>query len=354
MAFTVDQITEINNSSLQIFLDKPKVWAQNIQNKPMLDAFQRRAGNFAGGGGADKKVSGGVKSGQSGGTLQGFENDDQLTFYNPTPGKRWAFSWKEHHIGMKLDQTELKANGINVIEDGSDQSTSDIDGAEEFRLANILDEKNDDLMEDYNKSLETLIHGDGTSDSKALAGVTSLILDAPTTGSTGGISRDVNTWWRNRASLGIASATTGGGVLIAKLDQEIRQLARYAGGSENIKWFAGSSFIDAYKNELRGNGYYSFTMSKDSGAPDGSMQDPNHNNMPIVYDPWLDDNSKAKYCYAIDMSKNGIRLLYMNGNRMKKHNPARPYDRMVMYNGITTTAVMVAKRLNSSAVYSIN
>jgi hypothetical protein len=54
------------------------------------------------------------------------------------------------------------------------------------------------------------------------------------------------------------------------------------------------------------------------------------------------------------MSKNGVRLLYMNGNRMKKHNPARPYDRMVMYNGITTTALMVARRLNSSGVYEIN
>lgn len=363
MAFTVDQITEINNSSLEIFLDKPKVWAQNIQNKPMLQAFQQRAGNFAGGGGADKKVSIGVKSGQSGGTLQGYENDDQLSFYNPTPGKRVSYTWKEHHIGMKLDLTELKANGIDVIESGTDQSTSNIDGSEEFRLANILDEKNDDLMEDYNKSLEDLIHGDGTSDSKALAGITSLILQSPATGSTGGLSRVANSWWRNRAATAayasdggqdkITSSASNGGALITFLDKEIRQLARYSGGSENLKWFCGSSFIDAYKSELRSNGYYSFTMSKDQGAPDGSMQDPRHNNMPLIYDPWMDDNSLAKFCYVIDMSKNGIRLLYMNGNRMKKHNPARPYDRMVMYNGITTTAVMVARRLNSSAVYEI-
>jgi hypothetical protein len=43
----------------------------------------------------------------------------------------------------------------------------------------------------------------------------------------------------------------------------------------------------------------------------------------------------------------------MDGQRMQKHNPARPYDRYVMYNGITTTAVMVAKQLNTSAVYDI-
>jgi hypothetical protein len=44
----------------------------------------------------------------------------------------------------------------------------------------------------------------------------------------------------------------------------------------------------------------------------------------------------------------------MDGQRMKRHNPARPYDRMVMYNGITTTAVMVARSLRSSAVYEID
>jgi hypothetical protein len=54
------------------------------------------------------------------------------------------------------------------------------------------------------------------------------------------------------------------------------------------------------------------------------------------------------------MSKSGVRLLYMDGNRMKKHNPARPYDRMVMYNGISMTGVLVAKQLNTSAVYDIN
>jgi hypothetical protein len=355
MAFTVDEISNINNGSLQVYLDRPKVYAQNIQDKPMLAAFQAKAGSFPGGGTTDQKVSLGVKSGQGGGSLAGYTGDDQLTFYNPATGKRVSYVWKEHHIGKKVTMTELKLGGIDVVEDGADQTTKDMDGAEEFRLANLLDEKNDDMMEDYNASLNTLIHGDGTSDAKALAGISSLILDAPTTGSTGGLSRDVNAWWRNRASLGIVSASTGGGVLIKALDPELRQLGRYSpNGIAGIQLFAGSSFIDAYKNELRANGYYSMDMSTDSSVPDGSMKDPSHAGKQIVYDPWLDDNSKAKYCYAIDMSKNGVRLLYMNGNRMKRHNPARPYDRMVMYNGITTTAVLVARRLNSSGVYSIS
>jgi hypothetical protein len=63
---------------------------------------------------------------------------------------------------------------------------------------------------------------------------------------------------------------------------------------------------------------------------DGAMGDPEWR-QPIVYDPTLDDLGLSKRAYVIDMSKTGLRLLYMDGQRMKKHNPARPYDRYVMY-----------------------
>ena len=75
------------------------------------------------------------------------------------------------------------------------------------------------------------------------------------------------------------------------------------------------------------------------------------NGITVEYDPTLDDLGLAKRCYNIDMRR--IKLLYMAGEKMKKANPARPYDRYVMYRGVTTTAVMVAQQLNTSAVYDI-
>lgn len=357
LQLTVDELANIANSSLENFLDKGKVWAQNIQNKPMLEAFQRRAGRFSGG---NEYVSLAVKSGQGGGSLAGYSGDDQLSFYNPTGTKRVKWAWKEHHIGQKYTMTELKVDGIDVTENGADQSTREMSGREMHALANILDEKNADLKEDFDKGLETLIHGDGTSDSKALAGITSFILDDPDAAvSTGGLSRTANSWWRNRALTAtgggqVTVSASAGGALITAMDKEFRQLARYSpDGLSGIQLFAGSDFIDGYKLELRSNGYYSQDMSTDKSVPDGSMKDPKHGGKQIIYDPWLDDNSKAKYCYAIDMSRRGIRLLYMDGQRMKPHNPARPYDRMVMYKGITTTCVMVARSLRSSGVYQI-
>lgn len=361
MAFTADEIANIANSSLETYLNRPKVYAQNIQNKPMLAAFQAAAGKFTGG---NEVVSLGVKSGQGGGQLQGYSGDDQVSYYNPTGTKRVKYPWKEHHIGNRYTMTELKTDGIDVVENGAKQTVSPMADREAQALANNLDEKNEAVLEDYNVSLDGLLHGDGSLDAKALAGIGAFILDVPNQGSTGGLPRAVYPWWQNRAATAafgnaggkgaIAVNTANGGALIEFLDKEWRQLGRYSGGIAGLKLFAGSDFIDGYKKELRANGFYSQDMAKDDGTPDGSMRDPKHGGKQILYDPTLDDLSLPKRMYAIDMSKNGIRLLYMDGNRMKRHNPARPYDRYVMYQGITMTGVMVARRLRSSGVYDIS
>lgn len=359
MAFTADELANINASALENYIDKGTVWKQNIANKPMLAAFNASAGRFSGG---KEFVSFAVSSGQGGGALQGYSGDDQVAYYNPTGTKRARFPWKEHHIGTVITHTELKTDGIDVVEDGADQSTSAMDGREEHALANILDEKNEQLGEDYAFSLDRLIHGDGSSDAKALAGIGSILLANPGVGTTGNIGRVTNTWWRNRAATAaygsaggqgaITSNVADGGALIAFMDKELRFRNKFKKGTTRTRYFCGSDFIDAYKKELRANGNYSMTGWR-SGRPDGSMDDPKHAGLDLEWDPTMDDLGLSKRCYAIDMGKTGVRLLYMDGQRMKKHHPARPYDRYVMYNGITTTAVMIAKQLNTSGVYDI-
>ncbi|MEC5291585.1 MULTISPECIES: phage major capsid protein [unclassified Aurantimonas] len=359
MAFTADEITNINNSALEVWLDKGKLWKQNTANKPMLAAFNQTAGKFSGG---NLEVSVGVKGVGHEGALAGYTHDDQVGYYNPTNGQRAKYPWKEHHIGTVITHTELKIDGIDVVEDSADQTTREMSGREEHVLADLLDEKMDDLGEDYAYSLDLLVHSDGTADAKALAGIGSLILDVPTVGSTGGISRVANPYWANRAATvangvaggqgAITSATANGGALVAFLDKEARFRNQFKNGQTKQRQFAGSDFIDAYKAEMRANGYYTQTGWGDK-KPDGSMQDPNHAGVPFEWDPTLDALGLSKRCYFLDMGKTGIRLLYMDGQRMKKHHPARPYDRYVMYNGITMTGVMVAKQLNTSGVYDI-
>lgn len=361
MPFTADEIANINNSVLDNFLNKGTVFKQNILNKPMLQAFDASRGTFAGG---KEYVSFGVKGGQGGGSLSGYTHDDQVSYYTPANNKRVVFPWKEHHIGITVTHTELKKEGVEVVESGADQSTRNVDGREEFVLANLLDEKMDELGEDYAFSLDDLIHGDGTTDTKALSGIKALILDSPAVGTTGGLSRAVNTWWRNRAATAafgsaggqaaITSAVANGGALLQFLQKEKRQLMKFAQGGVRHRCFAGSDFIDAMETEIRANGTYSMNGFRDRDAANGeigTMEGVPFGNWNIIYDPSLDRLGHAKRLYVIDMRRVGLR--YMNGQRMKRHNPARPYDRYVMYNGITTTAVMAAQQLNTSAVYDI-
>lgn len=357
--FTADELANINNAALENYIDKGKVWKQNVANKPMLAAFNQAAGKFSGG---KDNVSFAVKSGQGGGSLQGYSGDDQVSYYNPASIKRARFPWKEHHIGIVVSHTELKIDGIDVADESADQSTSEMNGREETALANLLDEKMDDLGEDYAFSLDRLLHGDGSSDAKALAGIASIILDVPSAGTTGGLGRVANTWWRNRAATAayaaaggqdeITSNTANGGALIEFMDKEVRLRSKFKNGATKWRYFCGSDFIDAYKKELRANGYYS-QNGWDGKNADGAMPDPRHGGLPLEWDPTMDDLGLSKRCYALDMGRTGVRLLYMDGQRMKKHNPARPYDRYVMYNGITMTGVMIAKQLNTSGVYDI-
>lgn len=361
MAFTAQELNDISVGSLETYLNKGTVFKQNVANKPMLKAFDRAAGKFPGG---KEFVSFAVKSGQGGGTLTGYTHDQQVGYYNPTGLHRARAPWKEHHIGLVITHTELKIDGIDVVDSPGDVSdqTRAMPGREAQALVNLLDEKLDTLGEDYAFSLDRLIHGDGSTDALALAGIGSILADDPTTGTALGISRVTNTWWRNDAATAAFAASGGqgpivsnianGGALIEFMDQAARRRSKYRNGSTRVRYFAGSDFIDAYKRELRANGNYSMTGWR-NGRPDGSMEDPMHAGLPLEWDPTLDDLNLSKRCYAIDMGRTGLKLLYMDGQRMKKHSPARPYDRYVLYNGITTTAVMVARQLNTSGVYDI-
>lgn len=359
MPFTAAELDNIANSTLDYYVDKGKLHVQNVKNKPMVAAFDKASKTFPGGKG---NISVGIKTGQGGLTLAGYSHDDVVAYGNPTPAKRVNYGWKEHHIGMGLTHTELKHDGITVVENGANQSTSAKDGREQFALANLLEEKGEVMLEDYVSSWDALLHGDGTGDTKALAGIRAFILADPALGSTGGLAR-TNTWWRNRAATAaantagsganaITSSTTGGGALLQFLQKEYRQIRKF--GNPKHQCFAGSDFIDAMERELRANGEYSGNGWRDRASVDGGMATDDgvpFKSWNFVYDPTLDDLGFAKRAYIVDMS--AITLYYMQGEKMKKANPARPYDRYVMYRGMTTTAGLVARQLNTSGVYDI-
>tara|TARA_B000000609_G_scaffold18874_1_gene11659 strand:+ start:6121 stop:7173 length:1053 start_codon:yes stop_codon:yes gene_type:complete len=349
MAFTSAELANIANAALDYYIDKGTVYANSLQDKPLLAAMDKTAKTFPGG---KENVSLAVK-GVYTSTVAGYTHNDTVSYANPANIERVNYPWKEHHTGISLTLTELKKDGISVTDSLSGASTSNHSGRDTTVLVNLLEDKLDDMMEGYSRGMNTLLYGDGTGDANALAGIRSIIVDDPTASGTtvGGLSTVSNTWWRNRANVAIAN-TASGQELIEFLHTEIRQLKRF-GGNPTIA-LAGSAFMDRLADEIRRNGNYSnqgFSRNMDI-----SVGDISYAGLKFQYDPTLDDltisgKNPDKRCYIIDPTK--LYLHYMDGEKMKRHAPARPATQYVMFRAITTTAVLCASQLNCHGVYEI-
>jgi hypothetical protein len=361
--FSAAQVSHALATGLDFYVRGPLL-NSGIQEKPVLAAFENSAKSFSGG---NENISIGVKftTGANGtnDSVTGFSHTDPVAFYNPGNGLRANYVWREHHIGMTLSETELKRHGILIGDEFASLKRGRGDGGLEI-LSNVANEAIEDFGEQYAKTMNNLVWGDGTSDTSALAGLRSIILDIPTLGVVGGLSNVSYPKWRNRAYTAaffaaasydsayggnkITSAATNGGVLLQVLQKDMRQLRRY-GGKPN-KFVAGSSFIDALEVEMRANGQYAQTGF--TSKQDGSMGEMYFKGIKVEYDPTLDDLGRSKFAYVWDTSD--IFLYTLEGDWRRQRTPARPYDQFVFHQSLLCTGQMVARRRNSAAVYEIN
>lgn len=371
MAFTAGEIASIANASLDYYFNKGGQFDQTIQEKPLLNLFENRKKTFPGGkGNISLAVVGTYGDGSGNDVVKGYTHNDQVNFFTPANIKRANYPWREHHIGLTLTHTELKIDGISVV-DTNGERTAEHSKRELTVLVNLLEQKLFSLGEQYARTMNTLLWGDGTTDAKALAGMRSIIKDNPCQGTCGGLDQTAATgftWWRNRAwtaAMGtwigsnpgdaisgggaITSNPANGGALLQQLQHSYFQLIRY-GGKPTVA-LAGSSFIDALMIERRANGYYSmtgFSNSQDVSVGDTILP----GGTKVQYDPTLDDLGYAKRMYWFDPK--AIFLMAMEDEWRKDHTPARPYNVFVLYKSITSTGQMVASQLNSSLVIDIN
>jgi len=349
MAFTQAELDNIANAALDYYIDKGNVYSQSLQDKPLLQKMDAGAKTFPGGKG---ELSVAVK-GTYTTTVDGYTHNATVSYANPANIKRANYAWKEHHAGISLTLTELKKDGISVSDSMNGASVQNHSGRDATVLVNLFQDKLDDMMEGYSRGMNDFLFGDGTADPDALAGIQTIVLDDPAAvGATvGGLSCQTNTWWRNRANVAIATTATGQ-ELIELLHTEMRQLKRY-GGKPDIA-VCGSAFLDRLADELRRNGNYSQTGF--GRGQNIAMGEISYNGLTFVYDPTLDDltiaaQDPSKRCYILDSSK--LCMYYMDGEKMKRHSPARPADQYVMYRALTTTATLSATQLNCHGVYEI-
>ena len=368
MAFTAGEINNIANAAVDVYLNRPEEFYQTLQNKPLLKYLESNAKKFPGGkGNISVALHGKFGDGSGNDVVKGYTHNDTVGFFTPANIVRGNYPWKEHHIGLTLTHTELKIDGISVVDTNGEDTTEHSD-RDETVLVNLFQDKLFELGEQYARGMNGLVWGDGTGDAKALAGMQYLISSDPSTGTVAGLDQSLaaNTWWRNRARTtafgikvggtpalaawggdSITSNPANGGALLTMLQTEYRQLIRY--GGKPTMALCGSDFISAMEVEVRANGNYSQTGF--SNSRDVSVGGINYQGTEFQYDPTLDDLGLSKRCYWFDPKK--IFLMTMTDEWRKDHTPARPATQFVLYKSITSTGQMVATQRNSSLVMEI-
>lgn len=341
MPLTQAVIDNVANAALDYHMDRGQVHNQHIQDKPLLNGLRARQRSFPGG---KENVSlRPVFETQSG--IEGFNSDDTLTFVNPTPIKNALYPWKMIHTGIQMTTDELLRDGISVTDTDGRQTTEHTE-REVTALANILQVKLEDMSEGFSSGMNEMLWRDGTQDAKEVAGIRYLLADDPSIGVIGGIDRATQPKWRNVTLAGTNAMAAD--TVVRTLQKQVRQLRRY--GNPRHLILCGSDFIDAVEKEVYEKGY--FTQTGFSGERDIGIGKLRLNGLgTFEYDPTLDDLGLAKYAYFIDT--NSIRLMPIEGEDMKKHRPARPHDKMVIYRSVTWAGALAAKQLNTSMVAAI-
>lgn len=346
MAFTAQEIENVANAAIEYHYKTPEVRSQTLQEKPLLKAFMAKEQSFPGG---KDEITVGVK-GEYTTTIQGFEHNDTVGYSNPANIKRARYPWKLIHSGIEVTMHELLKDGISVTDTATGEGESKHSQRDKTVLANLMKDKVEDMMEGTDRGMNTMFWMDGTQDSKQVPGVRSFVLNDPTSAAVvGGIDQSANVWWRNRASLGINAATPSDQNVVTTLQKEWRQLRRY-GGRPNLV-LAGSDFLEAMEKELRSKGNYTLEGWTSQKSTDASIADISFKGVKFEYDPTLDDMSRAKYCYVLDT--NHIYPMAIEGESMKKHNPARPESKYVFYRALTWVGGLVCRQRNAQGVYSI-
>lgn len=349
IGLSADEITQLMASSID-YHEKNEVTKQSVQNKHLFKDLEATSKAFPGGRELITwRVSGDVTT-----VEQGYAGADVVEYQNPANVRQASTFWRNRHVGIEMTYDELRHNGISVRDQSMGKGTKDQAGAAATRLANIFEEKVWDMKEGRERDRSKLYWRDGTYNALDIPGVTYYVVDAPSTPLVvAGVDQGANTWWRNRAELGIVAnlGNASSTVLIDTLQTEYRQLTRY--GSAPNKAYAGSDFIEQLEREIRARGSFTESGWAGGGARDVSMSDISYKGTRFVYEPELDEMNLAKRMYWLEIGGKGICLRHMDGERDVDQTPTRQHDRYVLRVAKTSVLAMTCKRRNQMGVYSI-
>jgi hypothetical protein len=319
--------------------------AQNEQDKPLLAFLNSGAKEFPSGKQYISEPVKGTFMSDTSGFFAGYSNDDALVFTQRALGVRAQFQWYEQHAGLVLTHTELKKEGITVV-DGESKTSNH--GDVKDILTGILEDALEDFGLSWARAKNNMAWRDGSQDAKQTPGILALLLDDPTTGTVGGLAQATYSWWRSRVSL--ALAPSGENQTMSKFFRtEGTQLRRY--GGKPSKALCGQQFWDAMAVEVEKKGIYTQSgfSGKETDISITGIRLPGIGT--LQYDPTLDDLGLGKRCYVLDSQH--LKWRPMTGEKNHQFSPARPYQYLVMLKSMTDTSGLTVNQLNGMGVYGI-
>lgn len=328
-----------------------KTLAQTIQERPLLRFLNAGKKTFPGGNQfisdpiQGTYMSDGTAILGGGAFFSGFQEDTTVSFAQAANIKRAEYQWFEVHAGLVITWTELKKDGISIVDHSVKREHADMALT---KLTDLLENRMDDFGESWARSINLMLWKDGSQDALQVPGVNALITENPAVGTTGTVDRVANVWWRNLAFLNIA-ASEQSQLLTKTLRAKQRPLRRFMG--KPSKFLCGSSFLDSLEMELQAKGLYTESGFANEGRTDIGMADISLRGVgKFEYDPTLDDLGQSKYCYEFDSRR--LKLRPMEGEDNKILTPERPYANFVFLKSMTWTGALQATQLNCHAVFT--
>lgn len=346
MAFTAEQIATGAFRALETINRKDPI-DQISTNMPFTAWLMKnkQESNFTGGAFRESVYV------DHGSNYQNYWGADQVTYNNRNPSRLTRFAPYASHDGFWIDEHTLAANGIILTDDREAVAS----GAEKEQLVNMLKENHQALKAGWQQEFDIEMHLDGSANPKAAPALAHIVSITPAVGVVGGIDSATAPFWRNNVNMGIAPAN-----LIAEMEETWRACTLY-GGEAPDALFAGSAFMDAYRDQAGDTINRQIVVNERGGTGlDASISGLYFKGIPIQWDPTLDILDQRLGVQTYPYSK---RLYMLNSRRYKlrpqkgrwmiNRKPDRLPDRYVHYRGLTADYGVTTDKRNGLAVLSV-
>jgi len=275
---------------------------------------------------------------------------DEVTYGSSDPVAHANYPWTSFFDGFTIDEDEALSAGIILdVDNPKAKATAD----EAVALVNLMSEKMISLRDGMLMQTDQNLHLDGSQDDDAIAGLDAIVATVPATGTIGGIDRETNSYWRNSATLSIATTD-----LLNKMELAWRDCTKNGGKPDLI--LVGQDFYDAYITATSASIVINANQGANGASLDGAISDLTFRGVPLVID-YQFENLEAlvststdwdKRCYFINTKH--LTLRKMEGHDMKLRTPPRNADKFVASFGMSDKYSLTCNRSNAHAVLAIS